>query len=103
MRTELIARLGRLVCAHLAGHTVHVAIDGPDAAGKTMLADDLAEAVRAAGPARELRRLPPPPRALVRDVEGVRLRRRGPRVRRPGGAGRSEVAGTRLILVSPVA
>jgi uridine kinase len=49
MRTELSARLGRLVCAHPAGHTVRVAIDGPDAAGKTTLADDLADAVRASG------------------------------------------------------
>jgi uridine kinase len=49
MRTELIARLSRQVCAHPAGHTVRVAVDGPDAAGKTTLADDLAEAVRASG------------------------------------------------------
>jgi uridine kinase len=49
MRTELIARLTSQVCAHPAGHTVRVAIDGPDAAGKTTLADELAEAVRASG------------------------------------------------------
>jgi uridine kinase len=41
--------LARMVCAHPAGHTVRVAIDGPDAAGKTTLADDLAEAVEATG------------------------------------------------------
>jgi uridine kinase len=46
---ELIGRLARLVCGHPADHTFRVAIDGPDAAGKTTLADDLAEAVRASG------------------------------------------------------
>jgi uridine kinase len=46
---ELLGRLARMVCAHPARHTVRVAIDGPDAAGKTTLADDLAEAVRASG------------------------------------------------------
>lgn len=48
-KPELLDRLARMACARPVGHTVRVAIDGPDAAGKTTLADDLAEAVRASG------------------------------------------------------
>ena len=47
--TALLGRLAEMVGAHRVAHTVRVAIDGPDAAGKTTLADRLAEAVRAAG------------------------------------------------------
>jgi uridine kinase len=48
-RPDLLGRLARMVCARPAERTVRVAIDGPDAAGKTTLADELAGAVRACG------------------------------------------------------
>ncbi len=48
-RDALLGRLTELITAVRPGHPVRVAIDGPDAAGKTSLADELAGAMRAAG------------------------------------------------------
>lgn len=48
-RTELVTRLTELVTAHELPHPVRVAVDGPAAAGKTTLADELAGAIRASG------------------------------------------------------
>jgi uridine kinase len=48
-RAELLGRLTELVGQRVAPHTVRVAVDGPDAAGKTTLADELACALRAVG------------------------------------------------------
>ncbi|MGD0273567.1 MAG: uridine kinase [Gaiellaceae bacterium] len=42
-RPELLERLTRLLLELERPHPVRVAVDGPDAAGKTMLADELAE------------------------------------------------------------
>jgi uridine kinase len=47
--TSPVARLARLLADRPAAHTVRVAVDGPDAAGKTTLADELAVALRQAG------------------------------------------------------
>ncbi|GAA3455028.1 cytidylate kinase family protein [Dactylosporangium matsuzakiense] len=48
-RTELIAHLAVAVTAVAAAHPTRVAVDGPPAAGKTTLADELAVVLRAAG------------------------------------------------------
>jgi uridine kinase len=48
-RAELVARLAHLLSGHTAEHTVRVAVDGPDAAGKTTLADELAVVLRQTG------------------------------------------------------
>jgi uridine kinase len=48
-RDGLLARLAELVTAPQLGRPVRVAIDGPDAAGKTTLADELAAALRGDG------------------------------------------------------
>lgn len=48
-RDALCARLLERIHAVRVEHPVRVAIDGPDAAGKTMLADELADVMRAAG------------------------------------------------------
>jgi uridine kinase len=42
-RQELLERPARLLLGLETSHPVRVAVDGPDAAGKTMLADELAE------------------------------------------------------------
>lgn len=42
-RERLLARLADHLGRRRVGHTLRVAVDGPDAAGKTRLADDLAE------------------------------------------------------------
>lgn len=44
-RVRLLARLTRLIVATPTTHPLRVAIDGPDAAGKTTLADELAGAI----------------------------------------------------------
>lgn len=44
-RIRLLARLARLIVARQTTHPLRVAIDGPDAAGKTTLADDLAVSI----------------------------------------------------------
>ncbi|WP_341720873.1 uridylate kinase [Micromonospora sp. FIMYZ51] len=46
-RSELLAELSRLVLSVIRPHPVRVAIDGCSAAGKTTLADELAEVLRA--------------------------------------------------------
>ena len=46
-REALLGRLVGLVLAQTVGHPVRVAIDGPDASGKTTLADELAGQLRA--------------------------------------------------------
>lgn len=48
-RTALLARLVELVAAPTLDRPTRVAVDGPDAAGKTTLADELAGALRATG------------------------------------------------------
>ncbi|SEG76207.1 uridine kinase [Actinacidiphila yanglinensis] len=48
-RGELIHRLAEAIGAVSTPHPVRVAVDGPPAAGKTTLADELAVAVRAQG------------------------------------------------------
>lgn len=48
-RQEVLARLVSLVTARLKRDTLRVAIDGIDAAGKTTLADELAELLEQAG------------------------------------------------------
>ncbi|GAA0549634.1 hypothetical protein GCM10010172_34610 [Paractinoplanes ferrugineus] len=48
-RGELLDRLIGLIEAVRPGHPVRVAVDGPPAAGKTMLADELAAILRARG------------------------------------------------------
>jgi uridine kinase len=45
-RGMMIDRLAGLFDALRRRHPVRVAIDGPDAAGKTMVADDLGSALR---------------------------------------------------------
>lgn len=47
-REECLARLSGLILAVERPHPVRVAIDGPDAAGKTILADELAPLIAAA-------------------------------------------------------
>jgi uridine kinase len=44
-RAEMVARLAEQLGRHRLPHTLRVAINGPDAAGKTRLADDLASAL----------------------------------------------------------
>jgi uridine kinase len=48
-REECLARIAERIGRAQVGHPVRVAIDGPDAAGKTSLADELARLMRAAG------------------------------------------------------
>jgi len=48
-RTALLRRLAEMVAAVRRSHPVRVAVDGPDAAGKTTLADELATALAARG------------------------------------------------------
>ena len=48
-RETCLARLGGLILAVQRPHPVRVAIDGPDAAGKTILADELAPFIAAVG------------------------------------------------------
>ncbi|WP_219462330.1 cytidylate kinase family protein [Nonomuraea rhizosphaerae] len=48
-RGELISRLAEAIRSVAAAHPLRVAIDGPPAAGKTTLADELAVALRARG------------------------------------------------------
>ena len=48
-RGEMLDTLARHVAAQHRPHPLRVAIDGVDAAGKTTLADELAEPVRALG------------------------------------------------------
>ncbi|WP_433222826.1 cytidylate kinase family protein [Dactylosporangium sp. CS-047395] len=48
-RDEVVARLAAAVGSIDAGHPTRVAIDGPPAAGKTTLADELAAVLRAQG------------------------------------------------------
>lgn len=48
-RAQLLAALTARLLMQEPGHPLRVAIDGPDAAGKTVLADELAEALAAAG------------------------------------------------------
>ncbi|WP_433064508.1 cytidylate kinase family protein [Dactylosporangium sp. CS-033363] len=48
-RDEVVARLAAAVGSIEAGHPARVAIDGPPAAGKTTLADELAAVLRAQG------------------------------------------------------
>ncbi len=48
-RVELVERLAGLIEGTRCSHPTRVAIDGPDAAGKTTLADELASAPRANG------------------------------------------------------
>jgi uridine kinase len=48
-RTQLLERLADAVCALGSARPARVAIDGPDAAGKTTLADELATVVAARG------------------------------------------------------
>lgn len=49
LRVQMTARLARLIEECARPHPVRVAIDGPDAAGKTTLADELAGVLRASG------------------------------------------------------
>jgi uridine kinase len=49
-RSELLGLLARLLLEREQTHPLRVAIDGPDAAGKTMFADELAELLRASRP-----------------------------------------------------
>jgi uridine kinase len=49
LRAELVARLAHLVSEHAVTHTMRVAVNGPDAAGKTTLADELAVKLRQTG------------------------------------------------------
>jgi uridine kinase len=48
-RAALLERLADLITAVRRPHPVRVAVDGPDAAGKTTMADELAEALTARG------------------------------------------------------
>ncbi|MFL3871338.1 cytidylate kinase family protein [Streptomyces griseobrunneus] len=48
-RSELLSRLAETIESVTVGHPVRVAIDGPPAAGKTTLADELAVVLRAQG------------------------------------------------------
>ncbi|MEU6954643.1 cytidylate kinase family protein [Streptomyces sp. NPDC045714] len=48
-RSELLSRLAETIESVRVGHPVRVAIDGPPAAGKTTLADELAVVLRAQG------------------------------------------------------
>jgi uridine kinase len=48
-RKELLSAVSRRVAAVAREHTVRVAIDGVDAAGKTTIADELASCIRGAG------------------------------------------------------
>ncbi|MFI6540614.1 cytidylate kinase family protein [Nonomuraea sp. NPDC050547] len=48
-RGELIGRLAEAITSVTTGHPLRVAIDGPPAAGKTTLADELAAVLRAQG------------------------------------------------------
>ena len=48
-RSALLDQLAERLLAHRPPHPLRVAIDGPDCAGKTTLADELALAVRAQG------------------------------------------------------
>ncbi|MFI6585126.1 cytidylate kinase family protein [Embleya sp. NPDC050493] len=48
-RSELVGRLAEAVGSVTTAHPLRVAIDGPPAAGKTTLADELAIVLRAAG------------------------------------------------------
>jgi uridine kinase len=48
-RSELLSRLAETIASVSVGHPVRVAIDGPPAAGKTTLADELAVVLRAQG------------------------------------------------------
>jgi uridine kinase len=48
-RSALLERLAGMIAAVRRPHPVRVAIDGPDAAGKTTLADELAEPLAARG------------------------------------------------------
>ncbi|MDI1462863.1 uridylate kinase [Catellatospora sp. KI3] len=48
-RAELIGRLAQAVGSVAAAHPTRVAVDGPPAAGKTTLADELAAVLRARG------------------------------------------------------
>lgn len=48
-RAELITNLTALVGGYQSTHTVRVAVNGPDAAGKSTLADELATTLRQAG------------------------------------------------------
>jgi uridine kinase len=49
-RAELLERLAELLSTRRPSHPLRVAVDGPDAAGKTMLADELATLVQASRP-----------------------------------------------------
>lgn len=49
MRASVLTRLGEIVDAVSPGHPTRVAVDGPDAAGKTTLADELARELRGRG------------------------------------------------------
>lgn len=48
-RGELLSRLAEAIGSVTTGHPVRVAVDGPPAAGKTTLADELAVVLRAQG------------------------------------------------------
>jgi uridine kinase len=48
-RLDCLERIARLILAIDRPHPVRVAIDGPDAAGKTILADELAPMIEGAG------------------------------------------------------
>src|SRR5690349_23139410 len=48
-RGELISRLSEAIWSVTTAHPLRVAVDGPPAAGKTTLADDLAVVLRARG------------------------------------------------------
>jgi len=48
-RTTLLARLAEQILSLTVHHPVRVAVDGPDAAGKTTLADELGEVLRSSG------------------------------------------------------
>ena len=48
-RLDCLERLAGLILAIDRPHPVRVAIDGPDAAGKTVLADELAPIIESAG------------------------------------------------------
>lgn len=48
-RVQLVQRLADMIARRRVGHPLRVAIDGPDAAGKTILADEIAEALAKRG------------------------------------------------------
>ena len=92
-RDELLSRLAEAVGSVTVAHPTRVAIDGPPAAGKTTLADELAVVLRDTGPRRhprDDRRFPLPPGTALsaRRVLGRRLLLRHLRLRRaePGSA-----------------